>query len=62
MLRREVLFETIRPVHRRRPAPPAPLSRLEPAYLMVDESCRIVECEPAVSALSNVEGDPQLPM
>jgi hypothetical protein len=36
--------------------------KVRAGYLMVDESCRIVECEPAVSALSNVEGDPQLPM
>lgn len=28
-------------------------------YLMVDESCRIVECEPAMCAATNVKGDPR---
>jgi hypothetical protein len=61
MLRREV------PLKRQDRASPAARAassfiKVRAGYLMVDESCRIVECEPAVSALSNGEGDPQLPM
>jgi len=58
MLRREVLLKRLDRASRRS-APPAPLSRYRAGYLMVDESCRIVEGGPAVSAVSDAERDPR---